>query len=122
MLLYRVENLLLPATGLWYNAANGKASNTVHNLDLSNRNLPMDFDSRLAEEQWRSAADSVDQLKFWFTKQDLQKLLPLGFHLYEIDADITKIHKVEGLYEHPLFQERGVKSRVQLDINKLLKD
>jgi hypothetical protein len=117
-MLYRVENLL-NNNGLWYNVKDGSSSSLIHDLNLTGRALPMDLDLAIGKDQWRSAAESVDQLKFWFTHEDLQKLIPLGFDLYEIDSDIVRQHVTEW-YTHPLFQEQGVKSRKKIDINVLL--
>lgn len=118
MLLYRVENLITNK-GLWYNVTDSSESNLVYDLDLSNRTLPMGFDPALVKDRWRSAAESIEQLRYWFTHEDLQKLIPLGFNLYEIDAGLVRQHMTEE-YSHPVFQEISVKSRKQLDIKCLL--
>jgi hypothetical protein len=118
MILYRVENLATQE-GLWYNSKDQSSSAVVHNLELSARVLPMDFAKEIAEYHWKSAADSINQLKYWFNREDLLKLIPIGFNLYEIDADIVKTHTTEH-YSHALFQENGVKYRKALDINILI--
>lgn len=118
MKLYRVETLD-GAVGLWYNRDDQSESNVIHTLGLTSKNLPMEFDGDIAFNEWRSAAETVEQLRFWFTKEDLLKLIPLGFNLYEIESSIVKEHKTEW-YSHPLFQEKGVESRIVLDINILL--
>jgi len=118
MLLYRVENLV-DGKGLWYDSQSGEDTSLVYDLKLTNAGLPMHRDEKIGLEQWRSAADSVPQLGYWFTHEDLRKLIPLGFKLYEIDADIVKQNVTEW-YTHPLFQEQGVKSRKEMDINILL--
>lgn len=115
MLLYRVENLLT-GRGLWYNTNDQSDSNLVSDLKLSARELPMDRTDILSTDKWKSAADSVSQLSYWFTKEDLEKLRPLGFDLYEIDASVVSLHTTE-LYEHPLFQEQGVVSRKKLSLD-----
>lgn len=117
MPLYRVENLDTNK-GLWY-LQDQSSSNVVHDLDLSNKELPMDYDERIANEKWKSAAESLEQLKFWFTHEDLLKLTPLDFKLYEIECDIVRENKNE-FYCHPLFQEQGVTSRKELDIKLLM--
>ena len=119
MLLYRVENYLTNE-GLWYNTQDQSESKLAHNLNLSASGLPMFRDEAISNEHWKSAADSVDQLSYWFTKEDLEKLKPLGFGLYAIETDLVKIHKTE-LYEHSLFQEQKVLKRTQLDIDKIIK-
>lgn len=116
MTLYRVENLIVPI-GLWY-LPNQHQCHLVHDLDLSGRDLPMDYDEKIAVDKWKSAAESLDQLKFRFNLEDLNKLIPLNFKLYEIESDITMLNRT-NFYEHPLFQEIGVTSRKELDINLL---
>ena len=118
MKLYRVEK---PNShlGLWYNNNTQGHTGIVHSLNLSGKTLPMDFNPNLAKEQWRSAADSIDQLKFWFTHDDLRKLQPLGYKLYEIETDHFILHTTEW-YAHPLFQDVRVSSKLELDIDLLL--
>lgn len=117
-LLYRVENLITNR-GLWYNSEDQSASGVVTDLKLSNMMLPMDPTELLSNESWKSAAESLEQLAFWFNKEDLNKLIPLGFNLYEIDSTFVSQHTTE-FYSHPIFQEQGVVSRKLLDINKLI--
>lgn len=117
MLLYRVENLKT-GRGLWYETKDSSSSNLVHDLNLSNRELPMHYDPMIVHDRWESAAESLEQLSFWFTKEDIEKLIPLGFDLYEIDADVVRQNVTEW-YSHPLFQEISVRSRKILGINIL---
>ncbi len=117
MPLYRVENLNTNK-GLWY-LQNQSASNVVHDLNLSGKELPMDFDERISKEKWKSAAGSLEQLKFWFTHEGLLKLTPLEFKLYEIECDIIRENKTE-FYSHSLFQAQGITSRKELDIKLLM--
>lgn len=118
MKLFRVENRI-HHKGLWYHGVTGKKTSFVQALDLSGKNLPMEFDPRISNYQWRSAGSSIEDLKFWFTYEDLSKLIPLGYKLYEIDANIVEQHTTEH-YSHPIFQEIGVTSRKELDIGALL--
>lgn len=119
MKLFRVENLETNK-GLWFNTKDGSESNLVKDLDMSGRNLPMDFDERISKDRWKSAAESLEQMSYWFTKTDLQKLLPLGYQLYEIIIPDTKVLSWStDLYTHPLFQEQNVLDRSILDFNKL---
>lgn len=118
MRLFRVETLDADE-GLWYKRKDQSSSGVIHRLELTNKDLPMEFDPDVALNEWRSAAESIEQLKFWFTHADLLKLIPLGFGLYEIEANIVKQHTTEW-YSHPLFQDKGVEWRRSLDINILL--
>lgn len=116
MKLYRVENLG-KGNGLWYHI-NQDYAGTIVTLDLSNKDLPMPLDEQIKQGQYKSAAESIDQLRFWFTFEDLLKLRPAGFNLYEIDVDSIIYNKTEW-YEHPLFQEEHVNSRIRLDLDIL---
>lgn len=118
MKLYRVEKPNSPM-GLWYHVDTQDHTGIVHSLGLSGKTLPMDFNPNLAKERWRSAADSIDQLKFWFTHDDLRKLQPLGYKLYEIETDHFILNTTEW-YTHPLFQDERVSSKLELDIDLLL--
>jgi hypothetical protein len=119
MKLYRVEN---PTSqdGLWYRGNNAQPSNVVHQLELSGRVLPMDFDQSIAQGDWRSAAESIELLKFWFTLEDLAKLQPLGYGLYEISPENVRVHSTE-MYTHHLYQHDGTIYR-KLDIGILSPD
>lgn len=118
MLLYRVENLI-DGKGLWYDSNTEEATNLISDLALTAKDLPMGLTEELSNGTWRSAAGSVEQLRFWFSHEDLSRLIPLGFTLQEIDTDIWKNYETEW-YTHPIFQEQGVKSRKELDINILM--
>lgn len=117
MKLYRVENRESNA-GLWY-SLNQESSHMAADLNLSGKNLPMEFNPEIANSKWRSAAETLAQLGFWFTHEDLQKLIPLGYKLYEIHTDVWKMHETEW-YKHPLFLDTHVSDSIVLDIDLLL--
>jgi hypothetical protein len=117
MKLYRVENLG-KGNGLWYHI-NQDYAGTIIALDLSNKDLPMPFDEKIKQGLYKSAAESIDQLRFWFNFQDLMKLKPEGFKLYEIDVEEHILNETPW-YTHPLFQEQHVLSRISLDLDILL--
>ncbi len=118
MKLFRVENRDTEA-GLWYSGLDATPSNVVHELGLSGRNLPMGFDLSIATENWRSAADSINTLKFWFSFEDLLKLKERGYGLYEVESEVWKIHTTPD-YQHHLFLPQRAQY-TELDINILLK-
>lgn len=117
MKLYRVENRETNA-GLWY-ALNQDKSDVAATLDLSGKDLPMGFNPEIAQSKWRSAAETLGQLGFWFSHEDLQKLIPLGYKLYEIHADVWKMNETKW-YKHPLFLDTHVSDSIVLDIDLLL--
>ena len=116
MKLYRVENLS-KGNGLWYHI-NQDYAGTIVTLDLSNKDLPMPFDEQIKEGMLKSAANSIEQLRFWFTFEDLLKLRLEGFNLYEIDVCNVYQNETEW-YTHPLFKEEHVNSRIRLDFDVL---
>lgn len=116
MKLYRVENLG-KGNGLWYHI-NQEYAGTIITLDLTNKNLPMPWDKAIQSGHYKSAAESLEQLRFWFSFEDLLKLRPAGFNLYEIDVDNCIYNNTEW-YSHPLFQEDAVNSRIRLDLDIL---
>ena len=116
MKLYGVENLG-KGNGLWYHI-NQEYAGTIITLDLTNKDLPMPWDAQIQQGQYKSAAESIDQLRFWFSFEDLLKLRPAGFNLYELDVDRIIYNKTEW-YTHPLFQEDAVNSRIRLDLDIL---
>lgn len=115
--LYRVDN---PTTsvGLWYHNLTGHRTETVEKFDLSMRQMPMPFHERIALGAWRSATRDLAELKFWFTKDDLIKIVPLGYNLYEIETDfVADIETAD--YRHAIFRDADVISRQILDIRAL---
>jgi hypothetical protein len=118
MKLYRVEHPN-SSIGLWYHKDNQKYAGLVQDLNLSGKDLPMGFDPEISKGRWRSAADSLIALLPWFSHDDLAKLQPLGYKLYEITTDSCVIHTTDH-YTHALFQDDSVIQRVELDIDILL--
>lgn len=114
MFLFRVENLT--GEGLWYDGKTGENTRLVDALNLSNKTLPMDPDMSIALAEYRSAAESIEQLKFWFTLEDLQKLQKRGFELAEYEVNRYIEHKTSW-YSHPLFHFDWVISRTPKSIN-----
>lgn len=115
MLLFRVENLRT-GEGLWYDRNTGENTRLVDALNLTNKNLPMEVDHSVALAEYLSAAESLDQLKFWFTHDDLRKLAERGFELSEYT--VQRVHQhVTPLYTHPMFHMSWVTQRQPLSID-----
>jgi len=109
MKLYRVENLA-QGRGLWFDL--DQKLGTTFGL-LSAKEVPMPFDANIANGRWKSAANSLEQLNFWFKPEDLLLLSTQNYQLTEIEVVEFKVNKTEW-YEHPLFQEQHVISRKKL--------
>jgi hypothetical protein len=117
MNLFRVENLHT-MEGLWFCGKTGEEIRLVDALNLSNKKLPMPPTTVIGRAGLISAAESIEQLKFWFTLEDLQKLKKRGFELSEYQVR-NYVQNQTPWYTHPLFHRGDVISRTILDINIL---
>lgn len=88
---YRVANIETNQ-GLWYNW-DGEYTGLIHNeFDFcENRDLPMPYDKRLVG--WLSATQTLDDIWYWFPKEDLHRLQKHGWYLYEYIASKYKDHE-----------------------------
>jgi hypothetical protein len=70
---YRVNNKWT-GQGLWYDYA-GDFTGLIHDRFrfCKNHDLAMDFDPEIAG--WLSATEQLDQLWFWFPKEDIARLV-----------------------------------------------
>lgn len=115
MTLYRVENIHT-FEGLWFNGKTGEEERLVDALNLSNKLLPMPVTPVIGRAELVSAAESLEQLRFWFNYSDLQKLEERGFELAEYDV-LGHVINTTPWYSHPLFNREDVLSRLVLNIN-----
>ena len=70
---------------------------------LSNKvmaEMPMPHNDRygLHGRRWYSAANSLEQLDFWFNAKDIAELIDLGFEVFEIEADEYAVHDKEMIF------------------------
>lgn len=81
---YRVANIETNQ-GLWYDF-DGKFTGLIHHrFDFCrNTNLPMPYDTELIE--WLSATEKLEELWFWFPKEDIYKLQESGWYVYAYQA------------------------------------
>jgi len=88
-LFYRVANVE-SQQGLWYNF-NGEFTGLIHNefKFCTNHNLPMPFTPELVG--WLSATETLEELFFWFTEQDITELEKFGFKITLYEANEYKI-------------------------------
>lgn len=82
-LFYRVANVE-SQQGLWYDF-NGEFTGLIHEKFkfCTNHKLPMPFTEELVG--WLSATETLEELFFWFSEQDIARLEKFGFYitLYE---------------------------------------
>lgn len=90
-LYYRVAHIETKQ-GLWYDSL-GKFTGLIHNEFnfCTNNKLPMPFDPELVG--WLSATDSLEDLFFWFTKEDIAKLEKHGWFITVYEAEKVKEYK-----------------------------
>lgn len=88
---YRVSNNST-RQGLWYNFK-GEFTGLIHTeLNFcTNSQLPMPFDPDLIG--WLSVTQSLEELFNWFTKEDIEKLEPLGWFITVYEASVSKTYK-----------------------------
>lgn len=102
--LYRVENQETQV-GLWYNSRGEKTDYIVHEIpDAMNRDMPMDFDPTFVG--WTSSAGSLEQMKHWFSADDVTHLAQAGYNLFQIEATDVRDVAVNGI-AHKLFRREG---------------
>jgi hypothetical protein len=82
---YRVGNLKQRNRGLWY-SSQGKFTGDIHTkYDFcTHKDLQMPYDENIVG--FLSAVTTLDELKKWFTPDDMKKLKPYGFRILEYKA------------------------------------
>ena len=110
--LYRVENTLTDI-GLWYNGFGEKTDFIVHEIqDAQCRDLPMDFDPAFKDGgDWRSACDSLESMREWFSMSDLKQFTQKGYGLYTLE--VPNYRMTNG---HAIFLREQVISATPADI------
>ena len=88
---YRVGNLKTEQ-GLWYDF-DGKFTGLIHDkFDFcENSELPMPFDPNVVG--WLSSVDKLNDLFFWFTKDDIKQLEEHGYNIGVYEATEYKAHE-----------------------------
>ena len=88
---YRVSNLETQQ-GLWYDMQ-GKFTGLIHdkfNFCMNNK-LPMAFNPDVVG--WLSAADTLEDLFLWFSREDIERLEDYGYFIAEYEATDYKFHE-----------------------------
>ena len=110
--IYRVES---DTHGLWYNvdgSYNGFIVDKMINAQC--RDLPMGFDPNmvLGGQAWISAADSMEQMLNWVSREDALQLEAAGFQLNEYE--VSEFRVVPG---HIVFTRDKVIATRRMDFN-----
>lgn len=87
---YRVANTATNQ-GLWYDS-DGTFTGLIHNeLNFcKNNELQMPFDKDIVG--WLSATDNLDDLWFWFSKEDIEQLEKHGWFITIYEAEKYRFH------------------------------
>lgn len=95
---YRVANLD-HGDGLWYNRK-GEFTGKIHDefSFCKNHALPMPYDESILG--WLSATDTLENLFFWFTKEDIERLKLHGYVVVCYTCTMYRFHDNHWLI-HP---------------------
>lgn len=109
---YRVGNVE-SEQGLWYDFK-GNFTGLIHDkYDFcTNSDLPMPYEEGVVG--WLSSVDNLNDLFFWFTKEDVKQLENFGYGIGVYEA--TEYRKYEN---HWLIKQDSSKFKVYLPIESL---
>ncbi|MDU1892955.1 MAG: hypothetical protein E6767_19925 [Dysgonomonas sp.] len=87
---YRVANII-NNQGLWYDM-DGNFTGLIHSKFnfCTNHNLEMPYDENVIG--YLSAADNLEDVSKWFTKDDIRRLEEYDYHLFEYISDDYKFY------------------------------
>ena len=113
---YRIENVE-HMHGMWYDAS-GTFDPIIQGLCPNSlaKDLPMDYNPKhkMNKKDWYSAGKSVENMNYWFSRQDAETLLNNGFKLYKFV--VTEFYEMEM---ECLFTREGVIEQTEIDIDEV---
>lgn len=109
---YRVANHL-SKQGLWYDY-DGEFTGLIHDkYDFcTNADLPMPYEEEVVG--WLSSVDKLEDLFFWFTKEDIRQLEKYGYGLGVYEA--TEYRQYEN---HWLIKQDNAEFKMYLPVDSL---
>lgn len=115
---YRVANIETNQ-GLWYDW-DGKFTGLINNrFDFcANKDLPMPYDKELVG--WISAVDELEQLWFWFTKNDVYRLQQNGWYVYVYQTERWKMYDYDEEVSHTVIDKESSTPILRVIINDSL--
>lgn len=113
--LYRVTGDKL---SLWYDKE-GQYTGLILETGIPAAGIPMEKDESLFRadgEVWLSCTDTPEQLKVWFSENDMKLLIGKGFVLKEVD--VTRYRRIffDGL-QHEVYNEASKVAERVIDPN-----
>lgn len=114
--IFRIEN---PNTmhGMWYRLS-GEYDPFIKTLtDGISADLPMDPHERYGQlnQRWFSGCKDFEQLKLWFSHQDIIELNNAGYKLFKFESTEYQNEDVQTI-----FTRRGIISQTEISIQDLL--
>ena len=110
--IYRIEN---PKTnhGMWYNQKGEYNPFILTLTEGKSAHLPMEPHPRYGQtgQRWYSGCQNINQLKQWFSTQDILELNNAGYKLYQFETTeyINEEHQT-------IFTRRGILTQTELNI------
>lgn len=97
--LYRIEN---PTTGkgLWY-LTKGEYTGFIKNLTApQSGDFPMEYNEEFKADgrDWFSACETLDIMRSWFSPQDVEELVSVGYGLYEFTVPDYRIANGHAIF------------------------
>lgn len=95
--------------GLWYDQE-GRETGIIHTLSAAGAAaLPMGPHPvfRADGGRWISTAETLHDLGFWFSHQDMLEMIDRGYELQEIEVERYRILHFPG-YSHPVYRSEDM--------------
>jgi hypothetical protein len=113
--IFRIENQET-MHGMWYREDGTFEPFIEHLTEGKSAKLPMEFNERYrtADKRWFSGAESMDDMRHWFSDRDALELFKNGYKLYRFETDPTQILRVE---HETMFTREGIllQNEISLD-------
>ena len=110
---YRIEN---PSTGvgLWYRK-DGEQIDFIKSIKGAKcADLPMGYDSSIAEGGWISGTDSIRAMAEWLFASDAEQLTTAGHGLFKVTVAAPGFRITTAPYVHAVFRPDYVIDRMQI--------
>ena len=87
MKLYRVENAKT-TNGMWTDKFDGKlVLDYLSDKRLAEMPMPYDDIHNTDGKDWKTAVGSMEDMSYWFSKQDVEEMVKFGFIMIEFECD-----------------------------------
>lgn len=87
--------------GMWHNE-NGEYDPIIQEIcpNSATKDLPMPYNEQHKKDglKWFSATSSIENMHYWFSADDAQRLINNGFKLYQMRINMYQITEMEVLF------------------------